>query len=46
MTELTIIPASGAALPAEPFTARHLIDGAWVDSAMARRPSGNRRPMA
>jgi betaine-aldehyde dehydrogenase len=33
MTELTIIPASGAALPAEPFTARHLIDGAWVDSA-------------
>jgi betaine-aldehyde dehydrogenase len=33
MTELTIIPASGAALPAVPFTARHLIDGAWVDSA-------------
>jgi hypothetical protein len=22
-----------AALPAEPFRARHLIDGAWVDSA-------------
>lgn len=33
MTELTIIPASGVALPAEPFRARHLIDGAWVDSA-------------
>lgn len=33
MTELTIIPASGIALPAEPFRARHLIDGAWVDSA-------------
>jgi betaine-aldehyde dehydrogenase len=33
MTELTIIPASGAAFPADPFTARHLIDGAWVDSA-------------
>jgi acyl-CoA reductase-like NAD-dependent aldehyde dehydrogenase len=33
MTELTIIPASGIALPAEPFRARHLIDGAWIDSA-------------
>src|SRR6056297_892227 len=33
MTELTIIPASGVALPAEPFRARHLIDGAWTDSA-------------
>jgi betaine-aldehyde dehydrogenase len=32
MTELTIIPASGVALPAEPFRARHLIDGAWTDS--------------
>ena len=33
MTELTIIPSSGTALPAEPFRARHLIDGAWTDSA-------------
>jgi hypothetical protein len=33
MTELTIIPASGAAFPAEPFRSRHLIDGAWKDSS-------------
>ncbi|AUH65054.1 aldehyde dehydrogenase family protein [Paracoccus zhejiangensis] len=33
MTEFTLIPASGAAVPAEPFTGRHLIDGLWKDSA-------------
>ncbi len=33
MTELTIIPSSGQALPATPFEARHWIGGAWVDSA-------------
>lgn len=33
MTEFTLIPASGGALPAEPFTGRHLIDGQWTDSA-------------
>ncbi|QXT40309.1 aldehyde dehydrogenase family protein [Gymnodinialimonas ceratoperidinii] len=32
MTEMTIIPSAGMATPA-PFTARHLIDGAWRDSA-------------
>lgn len=32
MTQLTIIPATGAAIPA-PFAARHLIAGAWCDSA-------------
>ncbi|WP_224816236.1 aldehyde dehydrogenase family protein [Hasllibacter sp. MH4015] len=32
MNDLTIIPASGATIPAA-FKARHLIDGAWVDSA-------------
>ncbi len=32
MTELTIIPSSGIALPTA-FTARHLIDGVWMDSA-------------
>ena len=33
MTELTLIPASDAALPAEPRRGRHLIGGAWRDSA-------------
>ncbi|MCU4651389.1 aldehyde dehydrogenase family protein [Roseibacterium sp. SDUM158016] len=33
MTELTLIPSSGATLPAAPFHARHLIGGAWRDSA-------------
>ncbi len=33
MTELTLIPATGAALPATPFAARHLIGGEWQDSA-------------
>ncbi|MFV0299586.1 MAG: aldehyde dehydrogenase family protein, partial [Paracoccus sp. (in: a-proteobacteria)] len=33
MTEFTLIPASGGALPAEPFTGRHLIAGQWTDSA-------------
>ncbi|WP_299907815.1 aldehyde dehydrogenase family protein [uncultured Paracoccus sp.] len=33
MTEFTLIPASGAAVPATPFTGRHLIDGVWKDSA-------------
>ncbi|MGL4237043.1 aldehyde dehydrogenase family protein [Tabrizicola sp.] len=33
MLDLTIIPASGTALPAAPFQARHLIDGQWCDSA-------------
>ena len=32
MTEMTVIRASGATLP-EPFAAKHLINGAWVDSA-------------
>ncbi|MBA3911040.1 MAG: sorbosone dehydrogenase [Rhodobacter sp.] len=33
MTEMTVIPSSGAALPAQPFQARHLIGGVWQDSA-------------
>ncbi len=33
MTEFTLIPSSGTALPASPFLARHLIDGIWLDSA-------------
>jgi betaine-aldehyde dehydrogenase len=33
MTEFTLIPASGTALPASPFLARHLIGGHWQDSA-------------
>lgn len=33
MTDLTVIPALGAAVPDTPFRARHLIDGAWHDSA-------------
>ncbi len=32
MTEMTIIPGTGVALP-DPFRARHLIGGAWRDSA-------------
>lgn len=32
MNDLTLIAATGTTLPA-PFTGRHLIDGAWVDSA-------------
>ncbi|MDO5641509.1 MAG: aldehyde dehydrogenase family protein [Paracoccus sp. (in: a-proteobacteria)] len=32
MTDMTVIAASGAALP-EPFTGRHLIGGRWMDSA-------------
>jgi acyl-CoA reductase-like NAD-dependent aldehyde dehydrogenase len=32
MTAFTIIPSSKAALPAEPFQGRHLIDGAWRHS--------------
>lgn len=32
MTDLTIIPATDAMLPAEPFIGRHLIDGQWRDS--------------
>ena len=32
--DLTLVAAADAsALPAEPFAARHLIDGAWRDSA-------------
>ncbi len=31
--DLTLIAGSNAALPAEPFAARHLIDGVWRDSA-------------
>ena len=34
MTEFTLIPSSGVALPASPFHARHLINGAWKDSAV------------
>ncbi|GAA5078178.1 aldehyde dehydrogenase family protein [Roseibacterium beibuensis] len=33
MTDLTLIPATQAQLPADPFKGRHLIDGAWTDSA-------------
>ncbi|WP_193142983.1 aldehyde dehydrogenase family protein [Meridianimarinicoccus sp. MJW13] len=33
MTDLNIIAATGAPLPAQPFTGRHLIGGDWVDSA-------------
>lgn len=33
MTKLTVIPAIQTGLPATPFRARHLIDGAWCDSA-------------
>ncbi len=33
MTSLTVIPSIGAALPAVPFAGRHLIGGAWRDSA-------------
>ncbi len=32
MTELTLIPATGAALPPLPFEGRHLIDGVWHPS--------------
>jgi betaine-aldehyde dehydrogenase len=35
MTDLNVIPVSGAALPAQPFRARHLIGGEWRDSADA-----------
>ncbi len=33
MTALTLIPATGIALPAAPFRGRHLIGNHWVDSA-------------
>jgi betaine-aldehyde dehydrogenase len=33
MQDLTLIPSTNAALPAQPFHARHLIDGRWMDSA-------------
>lgn len=33
MTDLTLIPATDAALPPQPFHARHLIGGEWRDSA-------------
>ncbi|MEM7721712.1 MAG: aldehyde dehydrogenase family protein [Pseudomonadota bacterium] len=33
MFDLTVIPASGRPLPAEPFKARHWINGVWCDSA-------------
>ncbi|WP_375550279.1 aldehyde dehydrogenase family protein [Rhodophyticola porphyridii] len=33
MTEFTLIPACGAAIPTDPFIGQHLIDGAWVGSA-------------
>jgi acyl-CoA reductase-like NAD-dependent aldehyde dehydrogenase len=42
MTEFTLIPSSGAALPASPFTALHLIDGEWrgsEDGAVSERLS-------
>ncbi len=32
MTDMTVIPSIGAALPATPFHARHLIGGVWQDS--------------
>lgn len=33
MTNMTVIPSCGAALPATPFHARHWIGGVWADSA-------------
>jgi betaine-aldehyde dehydrogenase len=33
MLDLTIVPATNTALPAQPFIARHLINGAWQHSA-------------
>jgi len=33
MTELNIVPMSGMHIPADPFVARHLIDGDWHTSA-------------
>ena len=42
MTEFTVIASSGAALPASPFHARHLIGGVWqnsVDGAVSERMS-------
>ncbi|PZQ48431.1 MAG: sorbosone dehydrogenase [Rhodovulum sulfidophilum] len=33
MLDLTLVAASGATLPTEALTVRHLIDGAWRDSA-------------
>lgn len=33
MIDLTLIPATNAPIPAEPFIGKHLIDGAWVESA-------------
>lgn len=33
MTDMTVIPSVGAALPAQPFHARHLVGGVWCDSA-------------
>ncbi len=33
MQDLTLIPGTGKALPAQPFRGRHLIGGAWMDSA-------------
>ena len=33
MTDMTVIPSCGAALPATPFHARHWIGGVWADSA-------------
>ena len=33
MTELTLIPSTDAALPPQPFYARHLIGGEWRESA-------------
>lgn len=33
MTDLAVIPNSGAALPAKPFHARHWIGGVWQDGA-------------
>jgi len=33
MNDLTLIAATGVALPAQPYHARHLIGGRWLDSA-------------
>ncbi len=33
MTKMTVIPSCNAALPSQPFQARHLIGGVWQDSA-------------
>ena len=42
--DLTLIAGTNAALPAEPFAARHLIDGVWRDSADGATFDSSRAP--